>query len=121
MKLPIKENELNLCIKNIKNYYKKTQRLRAFQRGKYLGFNTFTTSKTLNVYLINKLAVNALNPITPTPPTPAEITRASQLSLLKSACSSDADLLSYKGINLGSAINMKLAVKLGSLLGKQQG
>jgi|SRR5690554_5419337 len=106
--------------KNILKNAKKTQRLGLYQRAKYLEFNQPTTSENLNHHLL-EFERRFSSPVTPIPPTPAETTRASQLSLLKSACSPDADLLSYKGINLGSAINMKLAVKLGSLLGKQQG
>lgn len=111
---------LDISIKNIKTGAEKSQRIGQFQRAKYLEFNKLTTSSIFNQRLI-KIAIGYSSLVTPIPPTPAETTRASQLSLLKSACSSDADLLSYKGINLGSAINMKLAVKLGSLLGKQQG
>ncbi len=105
---------------NIRLSAQLSQRLGVLQRLKYFELNSKTTSPHLNFYLADT-ANKFTKPINPIPPTPTEITRASQLSLLKSACSFDADLLSYKGINLGSAINMKLAVKLGSLLGKQQG
>ncbi len=116
MKKPNLQNIINKIIEN----EKPTQRLVLYQRVKYLKLNQATTSNIVNSHL-SKIINHFSKPVTSTPFTSKEISLSTQQSLLRSACSSDADLLSYKGINLGSAINMKLAVKLGSLLGKQQG
>lgn len=116
----INSSHLNKSIINLINYAEKRLYLTNFQIVKYLKHNKISTSKKLDEYIIHNFKTY-YEPIKNTVAAQPELNNRYHQSLLKSACSSDADLLSYKGINLGSAINMKLAVKLGSLLGKQQG
>lgn len=107
-------------IKNLKDYASKPTPIANYNIIKILEKNKKTTSNKLDDYL-QRYSSNFSQPFLPLPPSKIEQEQNLQLSLLSYTSSPSTPLLSYKGINLGSAINMKLAVKLGSLLGKQQG
>lgn len=106
-------NDISLAINNLKKYNKNAQRKTTNQQIKYINYNNVTPSHYLNDYLYRQV-IALSKPITPVPLTKDEKRRNVHFNLLQS--SSSSDLLTYKGINLGSAINMKLSVQLASLL-----
>ncbi|GLR63061.1 hypothetical protein [Marinospirillum insulare] len=110
----INPDSLTKTLKNIVAFSKKHDKNIFIKRAEYLEKNTLTTSFILNNHLTkqaSRFSENIPVPVNKGNPKPLILFNA-----LKSTTDPSSDLLTYKGINLGSAINMKLSVQLASLL-----
>lgn len=110
----INPENLKDILNNIVAFSEKYDKYTFKKRAMYLEKNIPTTSFILNNHLVkqsSRFYENMPTPVNKDNPNPSIL-----LSSLKSTTNPSSDLLTYKGINLGSAINMKLAVKLSTLL-----